>query len=272
MGFFDFLKSKNNDWKKTLVKDLVMLTAVDGDMNQDEIKLVLNIAVNELGFSEKEFIGLMENLGDVKDIYPSDIKDKIDYIKSLIRITYSDGYIDENEIKYMKIVAKRMVLPENLIDNAIANIEKDTNIDEDENSENSSSIKVIITSPFSPTVDIQSEQAVKNYLKKISNLSKTDLCIELSNVMAAKHNLMAIPSGINSFTRNQEIVTDLTDKALTICIISFGQEPILNYCNHDIRVFNELVNEIDNEIAELQLISALHGKEILDRIKKVLSI
>lgn len=146
---------------------------------------------------------------------------------------------------------------------------KSKNNDEDENS---SSIKVIITSPFSPTVDIQSEQAVKNYLKKISNLSKIDLCIELSNVMAAKHNLMAIPSGINSFTRNQEIVTDLTDKALTICIISFGQEPILNYCNHDIRVFNELVNEIDNEIAELQLISALHGKEILDRIQKVLSI
>lgn len=76
--------------------------------------------------------------------------------------------------------------------------------------------------------------------------------------MAAKHNKMVIPSGISSFSETQKVVTDLTDKALTICIVGFGRESILNYCNQDVRKFNELVNKIDSEVATLKLGSANH--------------
>lgn len=266
MGFFDFLKNKASvEWKKTLLKDLVMLTAVDGDMDKDEIKEVLKIAVNELGFSENEFINIMQNLGKVKDIYPTEMKNKQIYLEKLIKITYADGYVDENEIRYFKIIAKKMNLDENTIGKIISSIENSDSNDESETG------KVIITSPFNPTVDIQSEEGLNNYFIRISNLSKVDLCIEFSNVMAAKHNKMVIPSGISSFSETQKVVTDLTDKALTICIVGFGRESILNYCNQDVRKFNELVNKIDSEVATLKLDSANHGKEMFERIYKVLS-
>lgn len=265
MGFFSKLLGKN-DWKKTLVKDLVTLTAVDGDMDKDEVSLAFKIATQELGFTEQKFVSLMENLGEVEDIYPTEMQDKLDYLQYLLEMTYADGYVDDNEVEYMKIVAKRMKLPSDAIDKAIEYVENNSGVNTNNGEDDSSINKIIITSPYNPTVDIQSEDGVKNYFSKLSNLSRTDLCIELSNVMAAKHNLMAIPSGINSFSENQKLVTDLTDKALSICIITFGQDAIMNYCKQDLRVFNELVNNIDASVAQLQLAPAPHGKKILEKL------
>ena len=277
MGFFDFMKSKTNiAWKKTLVKDLVMLTAVDGDMDEDEIKLVLSIAVNELGFSEKEFVDLMQNLGNVKDIYPSNANDKLEYIASLLRMTYSDGFLDDNEMKYMKMIAKRMSLPEDAIDKAIAYIENSTGMvsptsnDEDVYSNDSSIGQIIMTSPYEPTADVQSEDGVKNYYSNISKLSRLELCIELSNVMAAKHNKMTIPSGLGSFSETQKVVTDLTDKALLLCFVRFGREEVLSYCKKNTSIFNQLINEVDEKVARLQLAPAPHGKKMFDLIQQIM--
>lgn len=273
MGFFSKLLGKS-DWKKTLIRDLVTLTAVDGDMDKEEIALALKIATNDLGFTEQKFVDLMQNLGDVDDVYPSESQDKLDYIQYLLEMTYADGYVDDNEIEYMKLIAKRMNLPTDSIDKAIAYIEESTNKlhhNEDGFSDDSSINKIIITSPYEPTVDVQSVDGVNDYVSQISNLSRVDLCIELSNVMASKHNLMAVPSGINSFANNQSLVTDLTDKATWICILAFGQETVMNYCNQDLRIFNELVNNIDAEVAQLQLAPSGHGKKLLNKLHENLN-
>jgi hypothetical protein len=127
MGFFDFLKGKSSqeNWKKTLVKDLAMLTAIDGEMDKDEIKELLNIAVNQLSFSESEFIKLLNNLGNVEDIYPTTPDEKLEYMLCLIRMTYSDGYVDDNEITYMEIVASKMGLPKDGVQKAMKIIENE---------------------------------------------------------------------------------------------------------------------------------------------------
>lgn len=110
-------------WKKTLIKDLTFLTAVDGDMDESEVNLILNIAINDLGFTENEFAEIMENLVDIQDIYPTSEENKYEYLLSLVRMTYADGYIDDNEIEYMKIIAKRMHFSQNIIDDIIDSIE-----------------------------------------------------------------------------------------------------------------------------------------------------
>lgn len=268
MGFFDYIKGKSNkDWKKTLVKDLVMLTAVDGDMDDNEIKLVHSIAINELGFNEKDLVSLLNNLGSVKNIYPTDDKEKFEYITTLIRMTYSDGILDDNEIEYMKIIASKMGLPRDGIKKAISIIEKSSNkkINDDEY-DDSSIGKILITSPYNPTIDIQTENGLTNYLKEISSFTLLELSIELSNIMAAKYNKMSTPLGSGTFSENQKIVTDLTDKALFLCFITFGKDKVLNYCNQETRIFNQLINDIDQEVATLHLSPAPHGKEIFDRI------
>lgn len=37
-------------------------------------------------------------------------------------MTYADGYIDDNEIEYMKIIAQRMHISQNIIDGIIDSI------------------------------------------------------------------------------------------------------------------------------------------------------
>jgi len=270
MGFFSKLLNKN-DWKQTLVRDLVTLTAVDGDMDKEEIALAHKIAIEELGFTEQKFINLMENLGEVEDIYPTDEGDKFDYIQYLIQMTYSDGYVDDNEVEYMKIIAKRMNLSESSIDKVISYIEEsfeEKNNDEDVSYNDESINKIIITSPYDTMPEVQTSDGFKSYLFKISELIQSDVCIELSNVLAAKHNLMLLPNPINEAAEKQKKVTDLTDKVVIICMQQFGQEVILSYGNRNIRKFNELVNTIDAEVAQLELGPFQHGNKMLEMMNE----
>ncbi len=126
----------------------------------------------------------------------------------------------------------------------------------------------VITPAFEPIPELQTEEGVRIYLSKLSELSRSDLCSELSNVLAAKHNLMMVPSGINDYAEKQEIVTDLTDKATAICIFEFGQSIIFGYADGDLRPFNELLNNIDEDVAQQNLSPDQYGSMILHRLKE----
>lgn len=128
------------------------------------------------------------------------------------------------------------------------------------------------TSPFEPTPELQSEEGVRSYMLKLSGFNHSKICIEFSNVMSAKHNLMSMPAGLNDFQKVQLLVTDLTDKALAICIFSFGQTAILNYCGGDLRIFNELINETDKIVVSLDLEPDRHGEQLLNRLRKHLNL
>ncbi len=278
MGFFSKLLGKD-DWKKTLIRDLAMLSAVDGDMDKEEVALVMKIAVEELGFSQQKFVDLMQNLGDVKDIYPENHDDKLEFLEYLLQMTYVDGYVDDNEVGYMKIVAQHMNLPVSVIDEVITHVESISEdsasyLEENDNdfSDDENSTKTVLTSPYDTVPELQSEEGLRHYLLRLSKLARPDLCIELSNVMAAKHNLMLVPSSINEFGEKQEKVTDLTDKAVAICIHEFGQDIIMNYGGRDLSKFNELVNSIDAEVAQENLYPNRHGCEMLKKLSQALTV
>lgn len=277
MGFFSKLLGRDA-WKKTLVRDLAVLTAVDGDMDKDEVAFAFKIATNELGFTEQKFVALMQNLGDVQDIYPDERQDKLAYLEYLLQLTYVDGYVDDNEIEYMKVVAQRMNLPTSAIDRAIEYVEsvsEDTSSYNDENAndfpDDAGSIKTVLTSPYDTVPEVQSEEGIRHYQLRISKLSRVDLCIELSNVMAAKHNLMLMPASPNEFVEKQAKVTDLTDKAVIICMHEFGQEVVMNYTGMDLRKFNELVITLDEKLAQENLHPEQHGKKLLLNLSQFLT-
>ena len=128
-------------------------------------------------------------------------------------------------------------------------------------------MNTIITSPYKPAAEIQTEEGLKNYLSKLTSLDHSEDCIELSNVLAAKHNLTMIPSGMNDFFENQNMVTDLTDKAALICCLVLGRDRVLGYCDgSDLRPFNQLVNEIDEAVAQQDLEPEQHGQALLSAL------
>ena len=113
-------------WKKTLIKDylfLAFLSAMGGNIDEAKTNLIFNFAVKELGFTERMFADLIKNITNVENIYPTKEDDISAYLSHLVRLTYSDGYIDDNEIRYMKAVANGMNVDETIIDDTIKELE-----------------------------------------------------------------------------------------------------------------------------------------------------
>ncbi len=109
-------------WKKTLIKDylfLAFLSAMGGNIDEAKTNLIFNFAVKELGFTEGMFADLIKNITNVENIYPTKEDDISAYLSHLVRLTYSDGYIDDNEIRYMKAVANEMNVDDAIIDEII---------------------------------------------------------------------------------------------------------------------------------------------------------
>ena len=124
----------------------------------------------------------------------------------------------------------------------------------------------IITSPSQPTPELRTEKGAQNYVSKLSKLTRSDLCAELACVMAAKYNVMSGQIAFNDRTATQEIATDLTDKATVICMLEFGQSVVLGYAGSDLSQFNELVNNVDNEVAQQNLNPDQHGDLLLSKL------
>ena len=132
--------------------------------------------------------------------------------------------------------------------------------------------QMVFTSPQNPILELQSKDDAQNYLAKIAELNHQELCIELSNVMAAKHNKMVVPSDLGNYIEKQAIVTELTDKATLICFVYFGQSFILEYWGQDLREFNKFVNDVDEKVAQLDIDGQLnmqpdqHGNNMLEAL------
>lgn len=125
MGLFSFFKS-NSNWKRTLVRDLIILSTLDGDVDDTELTSLVMLCQN-FGVSQIDFLDVLtkirsNQLNKLPDIYPTELTDKINYMQALIEMTYADGTVDENEIKFMKIVSEAMRLPPNAVDRTIAKI------------------------------------------------------------------------------------------------------------------------------------------------------
>jgi len=129
---------------------------------------------------------------------------------------------------------------------------------------------VAITSPVEPMVEVQSIEGVKAYISKLSELTQEKVFVEFSNVMAAKHNLMFTSTSIDDYQEKQTKVTDLTDKALWICVSLFGQQAISKFNMGNPTRLNELINQLDEAISQKNLPPQQHGKqeEKRKRIKK----
>ena len=136
--------------------------------------------------------------------------------------------------------------------------------------ESSPADDAIFTSPFEPTIEVQSEDGVRKYCDRLSKFSYPDICKELSNVMSAKHNLMSIQAPLSEFAEKQASVTDLTDKALWICVRVFGQHAVTNINKKNPSQLNELVNEFDREVAREGLDPEKHGAALLSKLGEVL--
>jgi len=128
------------------------------------------------------------------------------------------------------------------------------------------------TSPTEPKLELQTKREAEEYVSKLSKLMRReDIFTELANVMAAKHNLMSMPTRVTEIESKQRLVTELTDKATWICALVLGKEALVGYAGADLREFNGLVSEIDDQVATRNLEPEKHGEMLLINLRNCLS-
>ena len=114
--------SNTSDWKETLIKDLIIMSIVDNDVDPAEVAVVIESGV-ELGISESRVRHIMRNPDSIKSQYPSSNDDKIKYLEYLLILILADSKIDEHEIEYLYEIANRLSVSPDYIKNLLAKID-----------------------------------------------------------------------------------------------------------------------------------------------------
>lgn len=136
-------------------------------------------------------------------------------------------------------------------------------------------MRKIITCPSEPTLAVETPEKAQVYFMLVNGLSYVEQCVELSNVMSAKFNLMQTSMGWNDFSNfenRQALVTDLTDKVLLLLMAVIGREPIFAKYGMDLRSMNQDFHVIDAVLMELELQPDEYGHELYKRFALVLGI
>ena len=129
-------------------------------------------------------------------------------------------------------------------------------------------MKVIITDPMNPQLDVNSQEEAHEYNIKISQLDIPDFSLEVNNVLAVKNNLHITPASIND-VKNIELSRCINDKIIILVGHICGHENVQSF-NGGLKKFFEVVSEIDLAISTYKLEPVEHGTEVLREVRKLI--
>jgi hypothetical protein len=140
-------------------------------------------------------------------------------------------------------------------------------------------LQVIYTSPI-PKLDFKSESDYQLYFSNLNRLNIKELYIELSNILAARYHLTAVPglylvqTGNNNYERTdafkaQEIMIELNTKLILVLSKILGDK-ISNYIKSgNDRKLIEIVDNIDEKLNK-NMLPVEYGKEFIKKISKII--
>lgn len=140
-------------------------------------------------------------------------------------------------------------------------------------------LQVIYTSPI-PKLDFKSESDYQLYFSNLNRLNIKELYIELSNILAARYHLTAVPglylvqTGNNNYERTdafkaQEIMIELNTKLILVLSKILGDK-ISNYIKSgNDRKLIEIVDNIDEKLNK-NMLPVEYGKEFIKKISEII--
>lgn len=129
MNIWSNLFNNNSDWKETLIKDLLKMSAIDGEIDENEIEVIFNTG-NQLGIPKDRIAYIIKNFTNIDDIYPTNDNDKTTYIKAIYLMVMADNKIDENEILYLKTIAQKLKLDNETIEFLLSELDNQQRVED----------------------------------------------------------------------------------------------------------------------------------------------
>lgn len=118
MGLFSVFDRNEHNKKKSHLKNLIELALADGNIDDVEIKLLMEIA-SKLDMSAEDIEDIRNHPENIKFTPPSSEKAKIRQISELVKMMVVDKKIEPNEVKLCKSLAIRLNLAPNIVDDLI---------------------------------------------------------------------------------------------------------------------------------------------------------
>ena len=109
---------------KAHLKNLLELAMADGQFDDIEAEYLLSLA-QRFNISEGELKKLKENLDSVEYKPPVNDREKFDHLHQLVRMMLMDGEIHDREMEICKVLAARLELKAELVDDFVKAIGED---------------------------------------------------------------------------------------------------------------------------------------------------
>ena len=97
-------KSREEKARLSIIKNLLALSLIDGEIHENEKLMIAAIATRE-GISDREFENMLEGKDNTKFTIPEDLETREKFLKDMVALMMVDGKIDEKELALCKLTA-----------------------------------------------------------------------------------------------------------------------------------------------------------------------
>jgi len=118
MGILDFFTSKNKREKKTLITNMLLIAAADGQVDGSEIN-VIRVMAATVGVAESEIDAVIKNPGSFKMAWPDNDNKREAHLNAYIYVLLADGVINDDEYALCIKLGKHLGFSENAVEKAI---------------------------------------------------------------------------------------------------------------------------------------------------------
>lgn len=121
MGLIDLFDKGDKKKRLSHIKNLVALAASDGEIDKNELDLILRIG-EKVGLSREGLIRIVKRPDSIYFRAPDDFREKIEQLYDMVLVMMIDGDIHENEVALCKVIAMKLGFKHQVIDKIVMDV------------------------------------------------------------------------------------------------------------------------------------------------------
>jgi len=121
MALIDLFDSGDKKKRLSHIKNLVALAASDGEIDKNELDLILRIGA-QVGLTREELLRIIQRPQSISFRAPDSFRERIEQLYDMVLIMMIDGEIHENEVALCKLTAIRLGFKHQVIEKIVEDV------------------------------------------------------------------------------------------------------------------------------------------------------
>jgi uncharacterized membrane protein YebE (DUF533 family) len=108
-----FFEHQRSSFKRNYLRNLIVLASADGHLDESEKKMIFEIG-KKRGLKEWQIGELLNDNSHFEIFIPDSFMNRMNVLYDLMQIIYADGFVDTNEVAFVKNTLKAFNLSPDL--------------------------------------------------------------------------------------------------------------------------------------------------------------